>query len=91
MLYLEHCIISINSSNLIFKYFQKNIFYIFSSFENMEKRVFRTFCSLDANVPFFIIFFKNLTFQRRPKSLVWSKGISMFCKKLNYSVTKTRF
>ena len=25
--------------------------------------------------PFFIIFLKNLTFQRRPKVLVWSKGL----------------
>ena len=25
--------------------------------------------------PFFIIFKKNLTFQRHPKALVWSKGL----------------
>ena len=28
-----------------------------------------------ANVPFFIIFLKKLTFQRRPKALVCSKGL----------------
>ena len=36
--------------------------------------------SSGANVPFFIIFFKILTFQRRPKALVWSKGLSSHSK-----------
>ena len=33
-------------------------------------------CSSGANVPFFLLFSKNLTFQRRPKALVLSKGIT---------------
>ena len=37
--------------------------------------------SSGANVPFFIIFLKNLTFQRRPKARVWSKGLISFGQK----------
>ena len=29
-----------------------------------------------ANVPFFIIFKKKLIYQRRPKALMWSKGLN---------------
>ena len=66
MLYLENCIISIYNSN--FQIFFKKYFLHFNSFENiMENGTFTT--------PFFIIFSKNLTFQRCPKALVWSKGL----------------
>ena len=47
MLYLEHCIISINNSN--FQIFSKKYFLHFNSLENIMK-----------NVPFFIIFSRLL-------------------------------
>ena len=67
MLYLEHCIISINNSN--FQIFSKKYFLHFNSFENiMENGTFAPRSS-------FHNILKNLTFQRRSKELVWSKGL----------------
>ena len=69
MLYLEHCIISINNSN--FKYFQKKYFFYISIvlLWKMEHLLLRSKCSNFHNI------LKNLTFQRSPKGLVWSKGL----------------
>ena len=73
MLYLEHCIISINNSNI----FQNNNFYISIVLKilwKMEHLLLRSKCSIFHNI------FKNLTFQRRPKVLVWSKGLFICVK-----------
>ena len=40
-----------------------------------------------ANVPFFIIFSKNLTFQRSPKVPVWSKGLFIRIIRIYISAT----
>ena len=72
MLYLEHCIISINNSN--FQIFSKNNFYISLVLKilwKMEHLLLRSKCSI-----FHGILIKNLTFQRRQKALVRSKGLS---------------
>ena len=68
MLCLEHCIISINNSN--FQTFSKNDFYISVVLKilwKMEHLLLRSKCSIFRNI------FQNLTFQRRPQALVWSK------------------
>ena len=38
----------------------------------MEHLLLRSKCSIFHNIQ------KNLTFQRRPKALVWSKGLNLF-------------
>ena len=74
MLYLEDCIISINNSN--FQIFSKNYFLHFNSFENiMENGTFAP----QEQISIFHNILKNLTFQRRPKALVWSIGLINTC------------
>ena len=34
---------------------------------------------------FFIIFYKNLTFQGRPKALVWSKGLKLMHSSIHFA------
>ena len=71
MLYLEHCIIfykKIKFSNIFQKYFLH-----FNSFENIVwkmEHLLRSKHSIFHNI------LKNLTFQRRPKALVWSNGLN---------------
>ena len=71
MLYLEHCIMFYKLFKF-FKYFPKLNFCI-----SIVLIISWKMEHLLANVPFFIIFFKKLTFQRHPKTLVWSKGLNM--------------
>ena len=73
MLYLEHCIIFLKIIQ-IFKYFPKNIFYISIVLKilwKMEHLLLRSKCSIFHN-----ILKESLTFQRRPKVFVWSKGLT---------------
>ena len=81
MLYLEHCIISINNSN--FQIFSKKYFLHFNSFENiMENGTFAPQENIMENGIFapqeqmYHVYniLENLTFQKRQKALVWSKG-----------------
>ena len=72
MLYLEHCIISINNSN--FQIFFKKYFYmsiVLKILWKMEHLLPRSKSSIFHNI------LGNLTFQRRPKALVWSKGLTL--------------
>ena len=71
MQYLEHWIISINNSN--FQINRKNICYnsiVLKILWKIEHLLLRSKCSNFHNI------LKNLTFQRRPKGLVWSKGLN---------------
>ena len=70
MLYLEHCISSINNSN--FQIFSKKYFLHFNSFEIIMET--GTFAPQEQMFHFHNIL-KNLTFQRCPKALVWSKRL----------------
>ena len=51
-----------------------------SNFQIFPKNNFNISIVSGANVQFFIIFKKNLTLQRHPKGLVWSKGLMIFFK-----------
>ena len=96
MLFLEHCIISINNSN--FQIFSKKIFYISIVLKILWKMehllLLRSKCSIFHNIlkilwkmehllllrskcSIFHNIFKNLKFQRRPKELVWRKGLTI--------------
>ena len=71
MLYLEHCIIFYK----LFKFLNifQQIIYISIALKilwKMEHLLLRSKCSFLHNI------FQNLTFQRRPKALVWSKGLN---------------
>ena len=71
ILYLEHCIISINNSN--FQIFSQFFFYISIVLKilwKMEHLLLRSKCCIFHNI------LNNLTFQRHPKALVWIKGLS---------------
>ena len=69
MLYLEHCIISINNSN--FQIFSKKYFLHFISFENIMEN--GTFAPQEQIFHFFIIFKKSYI-SKASKVLVQSKG-----------------
>ena len=66
-LYLE---LSINNSN--FHVFSKKYFLHFNSFKYMENGTLPP----QEQMSIFHNILKNLTFQRRPKALVWIKGLT---------------